>query len=179
MTMSREQANELVSRARRSHWPKELRVTGSGHSPWFGRLVTRVALLVGDEPVEYCDSRFESSDDRIVGELTVFAATRVVRGTIDASSEARVWAFGRNELLRVLADESGDFFDRKLDWPPPVGLDAVYPDETLHLSTDGLTEIELDRFHEFLPSLMADLGAGRLRRQRGGQESHHRAGWAW
>lgn len=178
MTMSREQATELVSRARRSYWPKELLVTGPSHQPWFGQLVTQVALLVGDEPVEYCDSRFEVADTVITGEVALFTATRLVRAT-RGPDDTKAWAIGRTELLRVVADESADFFGRHLEWPPPASVHAVYPEETLHLGTAGLSEIELDRFHEFLPSLLADLGAGRLRRQRGGQESHHRAGWAW
>lgn len=178
MTMSREQATELVARARRSHWPKQLLATGSSHQPWFGHLVTQLALLAGDEPVDYCDSRFETTDAVITGELALFTATRLVRAT-GGPDGTKAWAIGRTELLRVVTDESADFFGRQLEWPPPASVHAFYPEETLHLHTGGLNEIEVDRFHEFLPSLLADLGAGRVRRQRGGQGSHHRAGWAW
>jgi hypothetical protein len=178
MTISKEQVTELLSRARRSSWPSELLVTGAGHQRWFGHLVTRIGILVGDEPVEYCDSHFEKSGEAFTAELALFTATRVVRARL-AEGQAQAWAFGRSELERVVAGESGDFFDHKLGWPPPASIDAVYPRETLHLETAGLTEIELDRFHEFLPSLLADLGIGRARRSRVGQEPHHRAGWAW
>ena len=72
---------------------------------------------------------------------------------------------------------------RRADAFDPRTVDLVRRlTQQVSLSLDhaaGLTEIELDRFHEFLPSLLADLGIGRARRSRVGQEPHHRAGWAW
>lgn len=179
MPMNRDQANDLLDRLRQvDSWRP---VAKHSRAPaWFNQLWTQVAVAVGDDPVEYLDGELRSADGDPRGELVIFTHTRLVHARLGAGGKADVWTTSRRYLQRVEVDGGTPFSAAAgLDWPGPVRIRAVYPGGVvLRLPASKLDHQHWEQFHQFVASLLADLGGGAAQLAHR-EEQHHRAGWAW
>lgn len=160
MSTPQEQAGGLID-ALRGH--PTIRDSFDGEvQEWFWALWTRVAIALGDEPVEYLDGLLEGERGAYSLNLIIYTQTRLVRATgsgPDDNPETKVWTVGRRQLREVAFHGGGSVTWYKADpaWPGKVSCAAEYPEETLHLPQPYADGTQRRQFLGFLPSLLGDL----------------------
>lgn len=128
---------------------------------WFSAVWTRVAVALGDEPIEYLDGLVEGEWAAYTLNLIIYTPTRLVRATgsgADENPELKVWTVGRHHLDEVVFEGGAQIGLRgdQLNWPR-VRCVAEYPKETLQLPQPRTDRTQMNRLAEFLPSLLRDL----------------------
>lgn len=170
--MDRNQAKEFFERdlLNRSSW---YRLTRPNPPLWIGRMCTQLAVLLGDDPVEFLASHIDYKPDATRATINLFTRARLIRAEASTAHPVggvapnppapadtlRVWSVARSSLIRLEADGGRDLFTGPWpgDWPGSIDVRATYADATITLPGDDATEEHMEAFFAFLPSLSADL----------------------
>lgn len=159
--MTKDEVRELFDTHVRSH-SKWARAAMSRTVPdWLTDVWAQIMLLVAADTVEYVDGDLgNDADGKLRGEFWVFTSRRLIRATVrfDAGHPLiNVWAVPRSSLIRV---EVARAWGGMEVWPlSGVQIRAQYPAESVILPFDYPSDDLEQRFHTFLPSLLADLHA--------------------
>jgi len=122
-------------------------------------MCTHIAILVGDEPIQFLGGHLDEGESEMVGDLCVFTTTRLVRASAIAShksSDVNVWGVGRSTLQKVEPFGATGVRERSpYDWPGAFSLKLSYPGETLTVPGDhGRSD---EAFTALVSSLLDDL----------------------
>ncbi|MBX9245830.1 hypothetical protein ICW40_13560 [Actinotalea ferrariae] len=140
-------------------------------SDWYGVALARILLLLGGGEVRYTTGRFDGDAERYEGDIYVFTDETVITASVGGTDYAWPERFdvesAPRRSLRSIEAETGDsIFGPEVSyagWPPAdVKVTAVYESgRRLDLPLEPGSSETRAALAEFLPSLLADLSAGK------------------